>query len=355
MVSTLSHDRWRHLADAGIVRGDPPADDATAVSWPIGAMIGAAAWLAALFLLFFLGLALEDIVKRAAGAIAIGLGVVALSVVVLRWASLRPFVGQLALAFSLAGQALVLVGLLMNDARPDALSWCLFAVLELGLVAVVAYPGHRVLTTLGAAISLLMALHATSMASLFLPLLLAAFVAVQARVLAAAPPHSLWTSLATGLALALLAAIVHAALPELWTETKPAPLHAGLRMASAALLVAACAVAALLLVRDADRALRSRVGVGAVLALGGVAVAAYPVPAVAAALVMLLMAFAARQRALFGLAVIALLAALAHHYYRLDTTLLQKSASLAAIGAVLLGARFAMPRWFTDEGPKHGA
>jgi len=314
--------------------------------------VGAAAWLAALFLLFFLGVALEDIVKRSGGAIAIGLVVVVASIIVLRWAGERLFVSQLALAFSLAGQALVLVGLLMNDARPDALNWSLFAVLELALVAAVAHPGHRVLATLGAALSLLMALHTTSTATLFLPLVLAAFVAVQSRVLAAAPPHSLWTSLATGLALALLGAMVYAGLPELWTQVKPAPWHAALRTFAAALLVAACAVAAGLLVRDAGVRLRSHAGVGAVLALAGLATAAYPVPAVAAALVMLLMAFTAGQRALLGLAVLALLVALAHHYYGLDATLLQKSAGLAAIAVVLLGTRFAIPRWFAAEGPK---
>ena len=353
MVPTPAQARWRRLAEAGIVQGDAPADAAPGVSWTISAMVGAAAWLAALFVLFFLGLALEDVVKRAAGAIAVGLVVIVAAVVVLRWAGERPFVGQLALAFSLAGQALVLVGLLMNGARPDALSWGLFAVLELGLVAAVAHPGHRVLATLGAALSLLMALHTTSTASLFLPLLLAAFVAVQARVLAAAPPRSLWASLATGLALALLAAMVHARLPELWTPAKPVAWHAGLRMFAAGLLVAVCAVAAAVLVRYAGVPVRSRAGVGAVLALAFVAIAAYPVPAVAAALVMLLMAYAAGQRALLGLAVLALLAALAHHYYRLDATLLHKSAGLAAIGAVLLGARFAMPRWFAEQ--RHGA
>jgi Domain of unknown function (DUF4401) len=349
MPSALSNDRWRRLADAGLVQGDPPADAATAVSWTIAAMVGAAAWLAALFLLFFLGLALEDVVKRPAGAIAIGLVVIAASIVVLRRSGAPLFVTQLALAFSLAGQALVLVGLLMNDARPDALSWSLFAMLELGLIALAAHPGHRVLATFGAAFSLSMALHTTSMASLFLPLLLAAFVAVQSRVLAAAPPQSLWTSVATGLALGLLAAMIVAALPELWTQPKPSSWQAELRIASAALLVVACAFAALLLVGDAGHRVGSRVGIGAVLALGGVAIAASPVPAVAAALVMLLMAFAAGQRALLGFAAIALVAALAHHYYRLDATLLQKSAGLAAIAAISLGARFAMLRRYRDQ------
>jgi uncharacterized membrane protein len=64
---------------------------------------------------------------------------------------------------------------------------------------------------------------------------------------------------------------------------------------------------------------------------------------------MLLMAFAAGQRALLGLASIALVTALAHHYYRLDATLLQKSAGLAAIAAISLGARFAMLRRYREQ------
>jgi uncharacterized membrane protein len=39
------------------------------------------------------------------------------------------------------------------------------------------------------------------------------------------------------------------------------------------------------------------------------------------------------------LALTALIAALAFHYYQLDATLLQKSAALGALGVVLLGVR----------------
>ena len=346
MLSTLSHDRWRRLADAGIVQGDPPADDAIAVSWTIGAMLGGAAWLAALFLLFFLGLALEELVKRPAGAMRSGSGSSPD-----RWSRCGgPASGSSSNSShwpSALWPGASARGLLMNDARPDALSWCLFAVLELG------WWRGRVSGTPCARDARRGAFAADGVAhdldaSLFFPLLLAAFGPWR-RASAAAPPIRCGR--------ASRPALRWRCSRQWCTQRCPScgRSEAGTLACGIAHGLGGLARRRLRSRRAAARA-RCRAcrtlacRLGAALALGAVAIAAYPVPGVAAALVMLLMAFAAGQRALLGLAVIALLAALAHHYYRLDATLLQKSASLAAIGAVLLGARFAMLRGFTDEG-----
>jgi len=80
-----------------------------------------------------------------------------------------------------------------------------------------------------------------------------------------------------------------------------------------------------------------------------VVLAAWPVPGVVVALVVLLLAFAAGRRALQGLAVLALLAALAYYYYALQSTLLVKAAALGMTGIVLVGARLLVRRFGGDR------
>jgi hypothetical protein len=184
-----------------------------------------------------------------------------------------------------------------------------------------------------------------SFSALFLPLVLGAFVAVESRTLAASARPELWHALATGLALALLGAFLHAAVPELWRPgaTADAWSVVALRWTSVVLLAIVGACAGVLLARDAaPRATRG--AALAAMSLAGLAILAFKLPAVAASFVMLLMAFAAGQRVIAGFAVIALVASLAHYYYRLDTTLLDKSAALLAIGLALLLARFLVVR-----------
>jgi hypothetical protein len=339
--------RWRRLAEAGLVRGDAPASP-PATPWMIGALVGASAWLAALFLLFFLGIALEDLVRRPAGAIGTGLAVVAAAVVALRFAGERPFAVHLAFAFSLAGQALVLAGIVMESGRDEAWRWWLFALFEATLVAIVPHGGHRVLATLAAAMAVLVALWVVSLSALFLPFVLAAYVGAQSRTLAAAPYPALWHALAIGLALALVGAFVHASVPELW---RPESAGGGwLRWTGVVLLALVAAWAGALVARDAGGGARSAVLAAA--ALAALSIVAFRLPAVAASIVMLIVAFAAGQRVLCGLAVTTLIGSLAHYYYRLDTPLVDKSLAWLAIGLALMAARLVVLRVIPPGSPK---
>jgi uncharacterized membrane protein len=96
------------------------------------------------------------------------------------------------------------------------------------------------------------------------------------------------------------------------------------------------------ILREAGIAWGSRGGVAALTGGILVAVAAWPVPGVVVALIVLLEAFAAGRRPLAGLAVVGLLAAVGHYYYALQAPLLVKAGALAAMGLVLLGARVAL-------------
>ena len=331
---------WQRLAQADIVHGEAPGAPPPADAWYIAAMVGGAAWFAALFILAFLGIALHDVVDSPAAVMVLGLAVSGASVAVLMHWGDRVFINQLAFAFSLAGQALVLLGLWMPGSLEAPLAFWLFAAFEAMLIALVDHAGHRVMATFACATAVLAGLASVWAADWFLPLVLAGFVASEAVLLAGTRRHALWEAIALGLMLAALAGLVHGGVPDLWNEPR-APSGAAelFRVSAHVALVIVGAIAGCVLVRDAGASVASARGALAPIAIAAFMAVAWPVPSAAVALVMLLLAFAANQRVLIGLALVCLVAALVHHYYRMDTSLLDKSAGLMVAAVVLLGAR----------------
>lgn len=342
---------WERLVAAGIVSGTaPPAEDDPS-PWYVTAMLGVAAWLSALFLLAFAGVALSDLFRTATSMLVLGMLLCAAAIAVLRFAGNSVFATQLGIAASLAGQALVAFGVLDGGAR-NAVSWAVIAVFEAILVGVAPQYVHRVLATLGAAVALRMALGAAAVAALFPAVVAAAFVAAQGATPQRLLRDSLWAPVSTGLALALLLVIPFALLDSLFFTVGRSAPFAGVAAWAGTGSVACVFVASIgRLLGEAGIGWRSRTGTWALA--GGIllSLAAWPVPGVVVALIVLLEAFAAGRRVLAGLAVVALLAALGHYYYALQAPLLVKAAALAATGVVLLGARFAL-RFARSDGPE---
>jgi len=337
-------DVWESLTTAGIVNGPPPADAGDRSPWYVRAMLGIAAWLAAVFLLAFLGIGLSGVLRNATAAIAIGAGICGVAIAALRLVPANVFVVQLAVAASLAGQGLIAFGLLDHGSWRNAGPWLAIAAFEVVLIALAPDYLHRVLSTLAAAVAMRMALGALGWATLYPALLAAVFVATQGIELRSPARGALWAPVATGLVLALLLLVPSTLV---WNElggVRGALQLAGVPrwLGTAALAVVFVAAITRLLI-EARVAWTSLTGMSALLAGLVVVLVAWPIPGVIVALLVLLLAFAAGQRVLMGLAILALLAALGHYYYSMQSTLLVKAAALFAIGVLLVGARFLVP------------
>ncbi len=194
---------WETLTTAGIANGPLATDAADHSPWYVRAMLGIAAWLAAVFLFVSLGIGLSGLLRNATAAIAVGAGICGAAIVLMRLFTGNVFVVQLAVASSLAGQALVAFGLL-NDGWHDAGPWLAIAAFEIVLIAMAPDYLHRVLSTLAAALAMHMVLVAIGWATLFPALLAAAFAATQGNALRVLAPGSIWSPVAMGLVLGLL-------------------------------------------------------------------------------------------------------------------------------------------------------
>ena len=340
---------WESLTAAGIAHGPLPADAGDRSPWYVRAMVGIAAWLAAVFLLAFLGIGLSGVLRNATAAIAIGVGICGVAIAVLRLVPANAFVVQLAVASSLAGQGLIAFGLLDHGNWRDAGPWLAIAAFEIVLIALAPDYLHRVLSTLAAAVAMRMALGALGWAALFPALLAAVLVATQGDDSRVLTRGALWTPAATGLVLALLVLVPSTLVwNEVWGARGASQFIAVPPWVGTAALAIVFVVAIARLLMEARVAWTSSTGAFALLAALAVVVVAWPIPGVIVALLVLLLAFAAGQRVLMGLAILALLFAFGHYYYSMQSTLLVKSAALFATGVLLIGARFlvrfAVPR-----------
>lgn len=337
---------WDRLDAAGLVEGVAPAAAADAAPWYVRAMVGIAGWIAACFLLAFIGGAVAFAFRTGGAAVMVGLVLCAVAIALLWSFAVREFVAQFALALSLAGQAMVVVGLFALFPRQDRVVYAIITVFELTLALVAPYSIHRTWSALVAATALLFVLITLRVSFLFPALVAAGFVAVELNDVKLARRADILQPVSAGLALSLLllvpATLAFSLVGEL-VGTRGLHDTSSAWRGSALVTLVLIVTVAVLLARNGV-SLGGRVGAATLAACVSLA-AAWQVPALIAAVVVVIVSFASGRRALMGLGLVALAATLGHHYFSLDATLLAKSASLITAGVVLLAARFAARHW----------
>lgn len=310
--------------------------------WYVRALAGAGGWVAAAFLAA--GFALLFRLQHRATFGAAGL-VACAAATASRRVARGPFAAQLALAVSLAGQALLADAVLGGPWPPTPARFLALAGIEVVLVAAFADPVHRLLSTVLAAAFGFGAAWAADSTAAFPVAAGAALLAVwTARGRAFRPPLAdLRRPVGYGLALAFAAAF-------LWPAVEAAGGVASAQRVTADRTAAAGTAAVALGIAGTRAFARLRVpfstGPGTIALLGGAAVVALgtEAPGVPGALALVALAVEAREPLLFALGAAAGASYLGWWYYDLSTTLLVKSGVLAASGLLLLALRWAALR-----------
>jgi hypothetical protein len=335
---------WDRLAADRLVEGEPPEAGPRQSPWYVRIMLAIAGWIGALFLLGFVGTGFFFVMKESSAAFVTGAACCALALVLYRTMRGQDFADQFALAVSLAGQVLLIVGLADVLRMEDPSFYFAVAAIQAGLALAVPNFLHRVLTAAGAAVALAFAVAQLSLHGLAAPLLCAGIAWVWLSPARWARSGRLWRPIGYGLVLALLLVetfrLFGAA--EWFGLGREAPswiqVHGPLigRCLTAALLVA---VAVILSLREGN-ASTSRVALaaaGGALLLGLFSLGA---PGLASALLILLLGFAGGNRLLMAVGLLSLFGFAGHFYYSLHSTLLAKSGLLAVTGLCLLAAHW---------------
>lgn len=339
---------WERLAAEGLVEGERPEPGPAQSPWYVRVMLGIAGWIGALFLLGFVGTALFVVMQEARASLVAGIVCCSGAFALYRALRGQDFADQFALALSLAGQVLLVVGLADLLAPSDPPFYFAIAAMQAALALAIPNFLHRVLTAAGAAVALALAVVQLSLHGLAAPLLCAGIVWVWLEPGRWARSGALWRPIGYGLVLALLLVETFRMLGAAdWFGLGPdgpswMQVHGPLvgRGLTAALLVLVAIALSLREGHSSTGRVTLAVAAGALL-LGLFSLGA---PGLASALLILLLGFAAGNRLLMALGVLALFGFASHFYYSLHSTLLAKSGLLAATGLCLLAGHAVIRR-----------
>jgi hypothetical protein len=313
-------------------------DDAAGTAWYVRALVGISAWIAAVLLIAFL-VGGTQLVRSGESLIVVGLVLCAVAIAVRRGVPSSIFAAQLALALSMAGQALFTFGVsdLSNAVPATVLAIC---VLEIALIAIYPDMLHRFFSTVvivGALVALLFDWNVPGAIHPLIGLLAAGGVALWEResALAAARAEVYTRPIAYGLVVALLGILCLGI-----NELIPIPRW----WISGLLLLPLLLVLEYRIVSRFEP--RASAAIVPWLAAGTVLVSlpALWTPGVLAAVIVIVLGLQRANRLLLGLGAAFLVVFLIAFYYHLDVTLLVKSLLLLATGLLLLGLRALMPR-----------
>jgi hypothetical protein len=305
----------------------------SSLPWYVRLFIGVSAWLAAAFLIGFLFLA--KILQGREEMAVVGLVFCAIAVGINRAVSGFEFSDQLALALSMAGQALCVFGLYFWIQSTIGVI-LVFMTLECVLIALYRERVHRFLSTvaiIGAMLSLIGELHMPELIHVLIGALAIATLVFYWRDadLVSAGMEELAYPVRYGITASFLGFFV---LPLTGgSEARWWWLTTGILFVTLVFLV-------VLIARDSDLELSGWVPIGLLAACGIALIPAIRMPAILGGALLVLLGFWRGQRLLMGLATISLLAYLGIYYYTLEWTLFVKSLVLLLCGLALLGLRY---------------
>lgn len=326
---------WARLRDAGLVTGEVPVAS-SGTPWYLAALVGVSAWIAALLLFGFFAALFDHLWRNGGTALVLGALCCAGALALLRVARGGEFLGQGAIALSLAGQ--ILIGLALHDLVGDHLAWSGLAAVAIAMHAFGATPMHRFLCGAVFAVAIVGFCSEIDERGFALPLPVLAWTALllwwwnERRDASSAR----LSPLAWALSLAALVLAWFGGFGELLSEDPEPAWRTSAQLATAAVLPAT--VAALLPHGNGGAGRRHDL----LLLLGalGLALLWLRAPGIAVGLALALAGFAVNRPALLVVGLGGVGVYLLRYYYQLDVPLLQKAQWLASSGAALLLARF---------------
>jgi uncharacterized membrane-anchored protein len=351
-MNSSANDLWETLKDQQIVSGDIPAntDDALhgSTPWYIALMQGFAGWVAAFFMLGFIGSVFGFLFRFDNEITLIASGIICCTAayVLFRTQPKGIFVGQLGLVFSLTGQMMVAWGLFDWASYKSSVVFFLLAGFQLALTLLMPHFIHRILTCWFAMIALFWGLNQLGIYGLGAACCCVLFTLVWINENHWKRFQSLWEPVGFGLALALVQFNGHILFSDellsiygkqganVWWAIAP--------WVTSALVAVSFALVIKKIFVQYQLSLSSVTG--RLVVLGGVLLVASGLIALgtSSALLILLVGFAYQRTSLKVLGLLALLSFLSWYYYSLDTTLLVKSFILVGTGIALLLGQLVM-------------
>jgi len=346
---------WLQLSQADLVSGTTPAVGDSDSPWFVKAIQAFSGWLAAVFILGFIGLVFSSYLDNPLPCLLFGAFTI-LAGFGLIFTANNSFTENLGLAVSLAGQALVLFGLVQVTGLSKTLICMSMFILQIALCYFMRSYTHRTLSTIFAMLALYLALWFESLSILFYGPVLFLCTLIWMNEFRFVSQMQRLRPVGYGCVLALVVLTGTRVLSPKYISglgiNFPFIDTLALQLVTQALIAAAMLYLVVSLLKRHKLKLFSREGIIAMVAVVGVCALSFFAPGVAVGISIILIGFANAHHLLMALGVIALIIYTSSYYYQLDTTLLVKALSMLALGVALLLGRWLLPI-LLPSGAKH--
>lgn len=348
---------WTMLRKVGAVTGTEPVSGRLESPWYVKVLLAFSGWLAAIFLLGFIGIGFEIVLRNGVVAFTIGCIMVGAAFVILRIPK-NEFIEHLGLAGSLAGQALIVFAIFYSSNLNEAFSWLLVALLQISLTVFMPSFIHRVFSSFTAILAFSMTITSMGLPPITcgLTLLLSALCWLNEFRY---PRHmKKIRAIGYGAVLSLIllkgtATFGYSSIGRLIGLHHPVitakPWIGELLLGAVAMFVV------WQLLQRYNQTIFSRTTISSLLCTLLLCLVSLKVQGLTIGMVVMLLGFSSTNRVLLGLGVISLLFYISSYYYLLNMTLMDKSRTLFVAGVALLTVRWLMLRIFPAPGEaQHG-
>ncbi len=349
-MSANTNTIWATLLSVNLVEGAQANNLELNSPWYVKLLLALAGWFAAVFLLLFVGLSLENFFDNKILFFIVGSFMIIIAYIIF-YNSKNDFAENFALAVSIAGQALIIFVIIDSAYYFDKQSKVLIiALFQIILTAIIPNYVHRLLTTLVAA--LLSVVYLKTLQQYGIPdiassilLLLSAWLWL--NEFKNTKQIKLRQAIAYGLTLALIILYISEinSASSIFTQLLPGSFRHSSHSWLSELLASVVAVYIIwdLLKRTGHQnfdhiTILSLVGT---LIFSAISLEAY---GIIASLIIIVLGFANSNRVLFGLGIAAMLYFISAYYYYLQMSLVDKAQTLLIIGLCLLVLRMIMLR-----------
>lgn len=352
----MNNQAWALLQEHGIVEDAQPENEVLESPWYVKALLAFSGWLAAIFILGFIGAAFQFVFKTPSAAFIFG-GVMLVGAFALLRMPSNEFVEHLGLATSMAGQALIIYAMFDFASQDKAVAWLLITVLQIALVALMPNFVHSLLSALVAAIA-----FSLMLTELHIPYVTGGIIMLGASLCWLNEfryPQQMKKirAIGYGLVLALIAfrgisQFSHSTFGDVSTQNHAfwaQPWLGELMIGAVSLYVI------WRLLQRYRQPINSRLSIITLLATLLICAVSMNVQGITVGMLIISLGFYCGNRVLLGLGIVSLLLYISSYYYLLDTTLLNKSLSLLMVGLSLIFVRWLMFRILPEGNEVHHA
>ncbi len=364
----MNNQLWDLLKNENLVEGELPVIEDVDSPWYIKVLLATSGWLAAIFLLGFLGflgnvilvLFLNATIFLVTGIALLG---IAFTLLHLSRKGVNEFVEHLAFAFSVAGQILLVFGLLkLLDYPDDSVMWLTIGLVEVALLFIMPNYVHRLVSAFIAAISFAVAIYSYENLSSSLLIYTAFLMLVTALLWLNEFKYQKMidsiraTAYGFVLALVVITGTKLFMYTSIWQMQRASPGNEWIQPWVGEVLLSAVALFVVWKLLSKNQVtLFSTTWVLAMIGTLLLTFLSLEAHGLIVGVMILLLGFSASNRVLAGLGVISLLFYISSYYYLLDSSLFDKSLTLLVLGVALILGRWLMLKLIPETSINTGA